>query len=151
MSEEIFTINAPGIDVSKIVEDVRAAVAEKRAKRFYADARTALAERTNLANLKNEDEFLSFYLECLRDAASVDINDFEIVERRGTFSGLFIALKKVIWKLLKFYTYRLWSQQNQVNALLLSAMEAQESSNREKIKELEERIVKLESGNAARR
>jgi hypothetical protein len=151
MSEPIFTINAPGVDVSRIVEEVKTSVAEKRASGFYADARTAIAERTNLANLKNEDEFLSFYLECLRDAVFVDINDFEIVERRGTLSGLFIALKKVIWKLLKFYTYRLWSQQNQVNALLLSAMEAQESRNREKIKELEERIAKLESGNAARR
>ncbi len=151
MNEQIFTINAPGIDVTKIVDEVRASVAEKRAKGFYADARTALAERTNLANIKNEDEFLSFYLECLRDAASVDINDFEIIERRGTLSGFFIALKKSIWKLLKFYTYRLWSQQNQVNALLLSAMEAQESRNCDKIKELEARIAKLESGNAAHR
>lgn len=145
MSNSILTINAPGIDVDKIVEDIRASVADKRAKGLYADAKVALAERTNLANLKNEDDFLAFYLECLREAVFVDINDFEIVERRAKLSGMLVAIKKVIWKLLKFYTYRLWSQQNQVNGLLLSAMEAQESRNHEKIKELEERIARLEA------
>jgi hypothetical protein len=150
MNDSIFKINAPGIDVNKIVADVQASVAEKKAKGCYSDPKVMLAERSNLENLKNEDEFLAFYLECLRDAVFVDINDFQIVERRTTFGGALITLKKIIWKLLKFYTYRLWSQQNQVNGLLLSAMEAQESRNREKTKELEERIAKLESGNTSR-
>ena len=150
MSDSLFTIGAPGVDVARIVEEVRTSVADKKAKGLYSDPRIALAERTNLANLRNEDDFLGFYLDCLRDAVFVDINDFEIIERRATLSGLFVALKKTIWKLLKFYTYRLWSQQNQVNGLLLSAMEAQENRNREKIKELEDRIAKLESGKAAR-
>ena len=150
MSDSIFTVGTAGLDVAKIVEDIRKSVADKKSKGMYSDPRVALAERTNLANLKDEDEFLTFYLECLRDAVFVDINDFEILERRTTMGGLFIALKKVIWKLLKFYTYRLWSQQNQVNGLLLAAMEAQEHRNRDKIKELQERVAKLESGCAVR-
>jgi hypothetical protein len=150
MSDSIFTIGTGGLDVAKVVEDVRKSVADKKSKGMYSDPKVAIAERTNLANLKDEDEFLTFYLECLRDAVFVDINDVEIIERRSKMSGLFIALKKVIWKLLKFYTYRLWSQQNQVNGLLLAAMEAQEHRNRDKIKELQERVAKLESGYAVR-
>ena len=42
----------------------------------------------------------------------------EIYERRARFTKPLVVLKRAIWKLLKFYTYRLWSQQNQVNGLL---------------------------------
>lgn len=144
MTDSIFEIGAPGIDTEKLVEEIRSSVAEKMEKGVYTDARVARAERTNLSNLKDEENFLQFYLECLRDAVFVDISDFEIFERRARFSGLFIALKRLIWKLLKFYTYRLWSQQNQTNCLLLSAIEGLESRYRDKIKELEERIARLE-------
>ena len=146
MNEAVFTIHAPGVDTAKIVEEIQATVADKRARGLYHDPRVARAERTNLANLKNDADFLSFYLECLREAVFVDISDFEIVERRARFSFLLKALKRTIWKLLKFYTYRLWSQQNQVNGLILSAIESTESRHQEKIRELEERLAKLEAG-----
>ena len=144
MTEELFEIGAPGIDTGKIVEEVRAAVAEKTAAGLYTDARVARAERLNLANIRSEDEFLTFYLECLREAAFVDINDFDIRERRPRLGRLLVLLKKTVWKLLKFYTYRLWSQQNQVNGLLLSALESTEATYREKIRDLEKRVAELE-------
>ena len=132
------------MDTAAIVAEIRATVAEKIRTGQYADARIARAERTNLQNLRNQEEFLDFYLECLRDAVFVDIGDFEIIERRARFSKLLIALKKSIWALLRFYTYRLWSQQNLVNGLLLSAVETAEQRNRERIRELEARLAALE-------
>ena len=145
MTESIFEIGATGVDTAKIVDSIRETVAEKMRKGVYTDARVARAEKTNLENLRDEEEFHAFYLECLRDAVSVDISDFDIVERRLCFSGLFVALKKTIWKLMKFYTYRLWSQQNLVNGLLLSAVEGTENGSRDRIQALEARIAKLES------
>ena len=144
MSESIFTIGAPGIDCDKIVAEIQASVARKIEEGVYADARIARAERTNLANLQNEDEFLSFYLKCLRDVAFVDISDFEIRERRAVFAPLLIALKKTIWKLLKFYTYRLWSQQNQVNGLMVTAIEGLDEKHSGRLKQLETRVAELE-------
>lgn len=144
MNDSIFKINADGIDTDKIVNDIRAAVRLKMEQGCYNDAVVARAERTNLANLQNDDEFMEFYLDCLRDSVFVDINDFEIIERRSSFGGLLIAIKRTIWKLLKFYTYRLWSQQNQVNGLILSAIESSETRNRDKISTLEKRISDLE-------
>lgn len=146
MNDTTFTIGAAGIDAASIVADIRASVAEKIRTGRYTDARIARAERMNLQNLRDEEEFLDFYLECLRDAIFVDINDFEILERRARFGPLLVALKRTIWKLLKFYTYRLWSQQNLVNGLLFSAMETAENRNRNRIRELEARIAKLEKG-----
>ena len=84
------------------------------------------------------------YLACLRQIVPVDINDFDIVERRGALAPVLVRLKKAIWKLLKFYTYRLWSQQNQTNAVLLAAIEIMQCRHKAEISELNERVEALE-------
>ena len=144
--DSIFDVGADGVDAARIVAEIRATVAEKMARGVYTDPRVARAERMNLLNLKTEENFLSFYLECLRDSVFVDINDFEIVERRRSFGSLLVAFKRGIWALLRFYTYRLWSQQNQVNGLLLAAIEGVETKYRDKIKELEDKIARMSAG-----
>lgn len=142
--EETLEIGAPGIDAAGIVQEIRATVERKRAEGVYADPRVARAEKSNLTHLQNDDEFFDFYMSCLRQAFIVDINDFQIVERRARLGKLLVAFKTAIWKLLKFYTYRLWTQQNQINGLLLSALESSEQKHRARVKALEERIAHLE-------
>ena len=141
----VFDIKTTGVDAEKIVREIQEIVARKTDEGVYADARIARAERTNLINLKDDEEFLAFYLRTLREASFVDINDFEIRERRASAIAPFLVrLKKSIWKLLKFYTYRLWSQQNTVNGLLVTGMESLDEKYSEKIKRLEARIAELE-------
>jgi len=149
MSDSTFEIKAPGVDAEKLVAEIRAATEKKLAEGVYADARIARAERLNLAHLRDADEFLNFYLKCLRDAVFVDISDFPIRERRRFLGPALVALKKVIWGLLKFYTYRLWSQQNQVNGLLVTAVEGVDQKYVTKIQELERRVQALEKQPAA--
>ncbi len=144
MTDESITIGAEGVDVEQLMADIRRTVAEKTAAGAYADPRIARAERHNLQNLSKR-EFLDFYLNSLREAMFVDINDFDIVERRKYLSGVLRGLKRSIWSLLKFYTYRLWTQQNQINGLLFATIEAIEERNREQIATLETRIAKLEA------
>ena len=109
-------------------------------------ARVARAERANLLNFRDDEEFLAFYLNSLREAAVVDINDFEIRERRGgAVAPFLLKLKRTIWSLLKFYTYRMWSQQNSVNGLLVTGLESIHERYDEKIKRLEARVVELET------
>ncbi len=127
------------------MRSIEETVARKMADGAYDDVRVARAERTNLATLQNHDEFLTFYLKCLRDAAFVDISDFDIQERRAGLAPFLIRLKRTIWNALKFYTYRLWSQQNQVNGLLVTAVENLDQKYAEKIKALESRVQALES------
>jgi hypothetical protein len=150
MADSPITIHAPGVDVNAIIGKLRSRVADRIEKGEYSDARVARAERTNLAAIKDNGEFLTFYLSCLRDAVYVDIGDFEIYERRASFAPLLKALKRTIWSLLKFYTYRLWSQQNQVNGLLLSALEGTGDRCKNQIAELEARIARLESERSRR-
>ena len=139
------SIGADGVDAEKIVEEIRARVAEKRAQGVYDDETAARAERFNLLSMKDDEEFLDRYLACLRQVVPVDINDFPIVERRSAVAPLSKALKKILWKLLKFYTYRLWSQQNQTNGVLLAALETMHRRHKEEVAALRARIAALEA------
>ena len=143
---KIGTTPESGIDAKKVVEEILAEVARKRAAGAYDDPRIARAERSNILLMKDSDEFVSRYLDCLRELTQVDINDFEIREKRaGAFAKPLVAFKRTVWKLLKFYTYRMWSQQNQTNALILSALEVVASKQRQEIDALKTRIAELEN------
>ena len=144
MTEPIFQIGAEGVDVAKLTAEIQAAVDAKIQGGVYADARIARAERLNFVNLRQDANFAEFYLQCLRDAVLVDISDFEIRERRARFASVLIRLKTFIWSLLKFYTYRLWSQQNQVNGLIVTGMEALDEQQKTRIAQLEARVAELE-------
>ena len=135
------------IDTASIVAKLQADAAAKIESGVYDDLDVARAERFNTHALGTGDQFLQFYLRCLRESTAMDINDFEITEKRR-FSFFWVRLKRGIWGLLKFYTYRLWSQQNQVNGLLLSALEGVEEHYRDRIETLEERIDQLEKDRA---
>ena len=62
-----------------------------------------------------EQEFLQYYLRLIQSTCDINIGDFEIVNKGGFLGKPVVALKKVLWKLLKFYTYRLFSQQKEFN------------------------------------
>jgi hypothetical protein len=152
MAEPLFKIGADGVDAEKIVREIQAIVARKSEEGAYADAKIARAERANLANLRDDEEFLGYYLRSLREAAFVDINDFDIRERRETpMAPFLVKLKKTIWGMLKFYTYRLWSQQNTVNGLLVTGIESLDEKYAAKMKQLEARIAQLEKKDPAHR
>ena len=137
-------IGADGIDVHKVVEEILASVADKRAQGVYDEQLAARAEKNNLLTIKDDEAFMDQYLVCLRQIVPVDINDFEILERRSRFAPVSKAVKKVIWKMLKFYTYRLWSQQNQTNGVLLAAVETLDRRYRKEIAALKARVAELE-------
>lgn len=149
MTDPVVQIGADGVDVNRIMDDIRATVARKMEAGVYRDARVAAAEKTNLASLRDDAKFVRFYLDCLRQSVTVDINDFEIQERRPRVGWLARLLKTIIWKLLKFYTYRLWSQQNEVNSLLVTAIEGVDEKYQHRIQDLERRLQALEHGKAA--
>jgi hypothetical protein len=138
-------IGAEGVNVEALMAQIRADVARKKSEGLYEDLRAALAEKTNLDQIKDQEGFFTLYLESLREAVAVDINDFPIIERRRTLGFFWVKLKTVIWNLLKFYTYRLWSQQNQVNSMLLALAEELDERYRRRIESLEARVRELET------
>jgi len=146
--DDTLQIRAEDVDAERIVAEIRETVRRKKAQGLYADPRVARAERLNLARPDSEDEFMETYLEALHAACLVDINDFPIEERRRWLTPLLVPLKRMIWKLLKFYTYRMWTQQNQVNSLLATGIEAVFQNHERKLAELRERLEHLEGSDA---
>ena len=84
MDESLFQIGAEGVDADALVSEIRQAVEEKIAQGIYPDPDIARAERHNLAHLRDEDAFMDYYMNCLRQASHVDINEFEIASN-GTW------------------------------------------------------------------
>jgi len=141
------SLNAGDLDVEALVNEIREEVSRKREQGVYTDARIGRAERHNLMYMADSEELLKFYLGCLRDGVHVDINDYQVEDRRTGWKGkALVKMKTVIWKLLKFYTFRLWHQQNQINGLMVTAIESSFQQYEKKISELEARLAKLEDG-----
>lgn len=138
-----------GIDdaklAEKLVQSIRESVKARKASGEFDTEAIARAERYNLSSVTDDAEFFDRYISCLRLVTQVDINDFEIVERRAHFAGFFKKLKRTIWSLLKFYTYHLWSQQNQVNSLFQAAIALSAKRDSELIAKMQKRIDELES------
>lgn len=149
MKDADFSITTEGVDAARIVAEVREAVERKRDQGAYAESSVTRAERWNMDAMQDDEAFIDAYLESLRESTVVDINDFDIVERRAALAPLLRTLKRSIWSLLKFYTYRLWSQQNTVNGLLLAGVENIERRSRRRRTEDEARIAALEARVAA--
>jgi len=145
MTEPLVSLGTDTIDTERVVEEIRAEVERKYRDGLYADVRVANAERTQLSALKDDASFADYYLQCLREASQVDINDFEIRERRSVGAPLLIRLKKTIWSLLRFYTYRMWSQQNQVNGLLVTGLEGVDAKSEARVRALEARVAEMEA------
>ncbi len=144
-------IAALGVDSGTLVQTLKDTVERKRRDGAYVKA--GLDDESLGSPLAGGDNaaFLTSYMEHLRANVFVDITDFDIKERRTQFRRPLVKIKKAIWGMLRFYTYRLWSQQNEINALLLAAAEGIHDQQRKHITQLEARVSELEkaSGNQA--
>ena len=141
-----FDLNNKGVDAAALVAEISIDVGRKRRRGIYdGDYIIARAERHNFMYLADCKELLGYNLNCLQCAVVVDTNGFDIEDRRPGLKGyLVIRLKTIIWNLLAFYTSRMWSQQNQANSLLISALESAYHQSETRIETLEARIAELE-------
>ncbi len=141
-----FQIGSDRVQIEDVMAEIRRRVEEKRARgvyRCYAEA----GYEPDTAALKRSNDHFDYYLETIFLAAEIDISDFEIESKTRLVGWATVCLKKLIWKLLKFYTFRLFSQQRDFNtrtALILQGMEHRYSH---QLAELEARIKDLDAGN----
>jgi hypothetical protein len=148
-----FEVSAPAIDAEVLVGKIREEVRRKRESGAYGDYDlSGLAELDYEKDLKEED-FLRYYLQVVERLADVNYGDFEIVSKGGPFGRVEVLLKKVIWKLLRFYTYRLFSQQREFDCQVAEALRSQYLWSRREIDGLREEVAalrrKIEEGGAA--
>ncbi len=136
--DDNFRIETAGVDVERVMTEIRRRVEAKRARGVY---QPLPAEE---AGPEPGGEYFDFYLKSLLLAAEIDISDFEIASKTRFFGQAAVWLKRIIWKLLKFYTFRLFSQQKDFNARVAVVLQGMDRRYSRKLAELEERIDALD-------
>ena len=140
----MFQIGADGVDVAAIQREIEDRVARKKEAGVYDRYDLSRVAALELSGVKSEADFLEYSLKVIQQTWDLDIGDFPIYSKGGILGAPAVLLKKAIWKLLKFYTFRLWSQQNQTNAVLLAAIEMLNTRSSNRIRDLERRVAELE-------
>jgi hypothetical protein len=123
-NEPLFEISSAKVDTDAIMQEIRKRIQEKDAAGIYNHYNLARIHTLELQDIEDEEDFLEYYLKAVGSTWAVDINDWEIVNKGGLFGKPALLLKKILWKLLKFYTYRLWSQQREFNAQIANTVNA---------------------------
>ena len=141
---DTFQIDTPGVDVKKVVEEIRARVDQKRAGGVYQRYNLSSLRAVEVDSNANDDAHCDFYLRNIWAAANVDLGDFPILAKSRFLGEPAVWLKKIIWKLLKFYTYRLFSQQKDFNLKMAAIASGLNRKFEHKISALEGRIETLQ-------
>ncbi|MBI1884584.1 MAG: hypothetical protein HYS08_10350 [Chlamydiae bacterium] len=140
MQDKEFQIGAEGIDIEKIMGKIRANIEEKKKAGVYEKYDLSGISRLEVENISTEEEFLNYYIEILQRTCDVNIGDFEIINEGGILGSFEVLAKKVVWKLLKFYTYRLFSQQKEFNCQVTNAFLSLRKHMDTRFKEIHERL-----------
>jgi len=141
--ENTFEIATPGVDVQKIVARIQGRVEEKRQAGVYDRYNLSAIKAIEMDNLKSDEAYLEYYLRTIWRAADIDLGDFEIPAKTPVIGKPVVLLKKVIWKLLKFYTFRLFTQQKDFNTKMVSVAEGINRKLDRKLAVLEDRLERL--------
>lgn len=119
---DIFEINVEGIDVASLMEKIRQRVEEKKKAGVYEKYNLENISVLDLDNIKNDQDFLQYYLDVIQRTCDIDISPFPIINKGGIFGKFAVATKKIIWHLLKFYTYRMFNQQKEFNCQIVNTI-----------------------------
>ena len=93
-----------------------------------------------LAAATSEQDFDERYLRLIRIRAHIDTRKYDIPHRPGFIGSIQHAVRKFLWKLLRFQLDRIAFRQNLVNSQLVHALEFE----RARVRKLEQRVAELE-------
>ena len=94
----------------------------------------------------DRDDYLRRFIELLRLRHGLRTADYYVPRAPGLRGLLSAALKKYLWKLLRYQHDRMAFQQNLVNELAIAALEFQRAESERDLAELKRRVAALEQG-----
>jgi len=146
MTEEAgkdFQLTAPALDAESLANEVRERVRRKKEAGAYKEYDLSGVTSLDYEKELGEEDFLRYHLEVVERLSDVNYGDFEIVSKGGPFGKAELLLKKAIWKLLRFYTYRLFSQQREFDCQVSEALQSHYRWSRQEIDRLTRELEEL--------
>jgi hypothetical protein len=141
--EKDFGVAAPALDAESLVKDVRERVRRKKEAGAYEEYDLEGVTSLDYEKELGEEDFLRYHLQVVERLSDVNYGDFDIVSKGGLFGRAELFLKKVIWKLLRFYTYRLFSQQREFDCQVSEALQCHYRWSRQEIDRLTRELEEL--------
>ena len=143
IEKNIFEIYGVGPEAENLRREILSTIEEKEKKGVYTLHSLEKETKADFLDLQNDAQFLEYYLKVIKRTWAVDINDFEIPRKKGMKGKAEWVLKKIIWNLLKFYTYRLFSQQIEFNSQIKNTVLAMHREFSGRIEKIEKEILEI--------
>lgn len=127
--------------------DLGRALVEEAARLQAAGSSGSLAPEHSALSLKesaDRDDYLRRFIGLLRLRHGVRTTDYYIPRGPGLRGKAAVALKTVLWKLLRYQHDRISFQQNLINELAIDALEFQQGRLDRELADLKQRIDGLE-------
>ncbi len=138
-----FDITAPALDAEALAAEVRERVRKKKESGAYEGYDLSAIASLDYEKELSEEDFLRYYLQVVERLSDLNYGDFEITSKGGRFGRAEVLLKKTIWKLLRFYTYRLFSQQREFDCQVAQALVSHYRWSRKEIDRLSGEIASI--------
>lgn len=145
-TDDVFSIDLDDIDVGEILRAVKERVEKKKAVGVYDKYNLVGITKLEVSQAKSEEDFLRYRLKALLKSWEIDIGDFEIPSKGGILGRPAVWLKKLVWFLLKFYTFRMFTQQRDFNLQVVNTLQALDG----KIEKLSQRLDAVLPASAAK-
>jgi hypothetical protein len=120
-----FKLRPTKLNMKKITGKIRMSIRERLEKKVYEHLDLSRVMGWQLHDIRDQDPDATLLPSCLsilQHSWAIDINDFIIPHKKRSLGLLALAVKKILWKLLKFYTFRLFSQQRELNVQAVSLL-----------------------------
>jgi len=140
--KDIFEIKDEKVDVQRIMEIIDRRITEKKKAGLYDKYDLSRVSSLEIKKITDDRDFLEYYLKVIKKNSDIDIGDFEIHSKGGPLGKPVVWIKKIIWKLLKFYTYRLFSQQKEFNAQVTNTLLSLNQKIDKSLAEIKDKIEK---------
>ena len=141
--DKTFEIKSSGVDVRDIMTKIRERIEQKTRAGIYDSYNLSGVIALELENFKTDDDYLNYYLRTIYRSANIDLGNFRIPSKTIFFGLGSVFLKRIIWNLLKFYTYRLFSQQKDFNSKIVGIVQGMNQKFDCRLADLEEKIEEL--------
>jgi len=147
MNKSFFNIEGTSADIEELNNIIKKNIEQKEKEGIYTELNIKEITKIPFIDIEDEREFMRYYLNVINKSWAIDINDFEIPQKNGLSGKIELKLKQIIWKLLKFYTYRLFSQQIEFNSQIRNTLIAVQKEVSQKLNAVERQLKQLNLAN----